>query len=584
VDDELVEGAEHFTVALTDPLASDSQEPAYLLASPASLTATVEDNDYSGTRPTIALAVQQNASESGGAAGSGLGAAGVLRVTLSETATSNLVVFYKVDSTSTAGANDFQALAGNLTIAQGQTYADIVVTPIDDLRIEATESLTLSITGADDRRYALAATHTATVTITDNEQPVSTLPMVTIVGPTDENNAWEPASGELGSVGAFVLSRTGNLTNPLAVDFAINGFQGSRLAELGTDFCYTLGTDPNGLANGLGTITFPANESTIVMTIHPSYDSIAEEDETVFLSLLAGTSGSYLLGSRPRTQILLHDNGEVGGVTVTTPAIEITAITKNEIQRISLPQSPMEGTFSLTYAGQTTASIAYDASAADVQSALQALDNLGPGSVLVTRDGADWLVEFKGTEFSGRDAPSLIGDGSDLTSTGSISVAELFEGTSGLNESQVVTISGQPGGGTFTLTFNGQTTAPIAFNASAAEVQMRLRALTNIGASSVIVTGVMGGPYTVVFENSLGRMNVNEMTANGAGLMGSLVNRLLSTKRKSSMASSWLSRAGERSRLALAGKRRGRSPTMPLQRWSRRRWRRWATLARATAL
>ena len=34
------------------------------------------------------------------------------------------------------------------------------------------------------------------------------------------------------------------------------------------------------------------------------------------------------------------------------------------------------------------------------------------------------------------------------------------------NESQFITFSGSPTGGTFTLTFNGQTTAPIAYDAA----------------------------------------------------------------------------------------------------------------------
>ena len=44
-------------------------------------------------------------------------------------------------------------------------------------------------------------------------------------------------------------------------------------------------------------------------------------------------------------------------------------------------------------------------------------------------------------------------------------------------------------GGTFTLTFNGQTTAPIAYNATAAQIQAALEALSNIAPGDIIVTG-----------------------------------------------------------------------------------------------
>ena len=42
------------------------------------------------------------------------------------------------------------------------------------------------------------------------------------------------------------------------------------------------------------------------------------------------------------------------------------------------------------------------------------------------------------------------------------------------NESQIVRVQGATGG-TFTLTFDGQTTAPIAFNANAATIRLRSR-------------------------------------------------------------------------------------------------------------
>lgn len=89
--------------------------------------------------------------------------------------------------------------------------------------------------------------------------------------------------------------------------------------------------------------------------------------------------------------------------------------------------------------------------------------------------------------------------------------------SAGTAEVQTVTITGSPTGGTFTLTWNGQTTAPIAFNASAATVQAALEALSNIAPGDVSVAGSAGGPWTVTFND---RGNVAQMTASGAGLTG----------------------------------------------------------------
>ncbi|WP_417386934.1 hypothetical protein [Gimesia sp.] len=61
------------------------------------------------------------------------------------------------------------------------------------------------------------------------------------------------------------------------------------------------------------------------------------------------------------------------------------------------------------------------------------------------------------------------------------------------NEKQYVTIGNSPTGGTFTLTFDGETTDPLDYDATAAEVQAELVGLSNIGADNVVVTGEDGG-------------------------------------------------------------------------------------------
>jgi hypothetical protein len=87
-------------------------------------------------------------------------------------------------------------------------------------------------------------------------------------------------------------------------------------------------------------------------------------------------------------------------------------------------------------------------------------------------------------------------------------------GTAGV---QTVTITGTPTGGTFTLTWNGQTTAPIAYNATASAVQSALQALP--GGSGLTATG---GPLptTAVAVNLPAAVNQSAITANGAALSG----------------------------------------------------------------
>ena len=61
--------------------------------------------------------------------------------------------------------------------------------------------------------------------------------------------------------------------------------------------------------------------------------------------------------------------------------------------------------------------------------------------------------------------------------------------TGGIRAVQTIAITGTPTSGTFTLTFSGQTTLPIAFNATATVVQDALVALSNIEPGDVACTG-----------------------------------------------------------------------------------------------
>jgi len=82
----------------------------------------------------------------------------------------------------------------------------------------------------------------------------------------------------------------------------------------------------------------------------------------------------------------------------------------------------------------------------------------------------------------------------------------------------VVTL-GSPSSGTFTLTYNGVTTAGIQFNATAATVQTTLTGLSTVGSGNATVTGAAGGPYTVSFLNAL-LNDGNALTGSGTGLTG----------------------------------------------------------------
>ena len=89
------------------------------------------------------------------------------------------------------------------------------------------------------------------------------------------------------------------------------------------------------------------------------------------------------------------------------------------------------------------------------------------------------------------------------------------------NETQTVRTA-NASGGTFTLTFHGQTTAPLAYDATAAQVQAALEALAGVGAGNVVASGgpVSTANVSVNFRGALSERDVAQLTADGSGLTG----------------------------------------------------------------
>lgn len=162
----------------------------------------------------------------------------------------------------------------------------------------------------------------------------------------------------------------------------------------------------------------------------------------------------------------------------------------NEIQVVTLGGTTATGgTFTLTYAGQTTGAIAYNASAATVEAALEALSNIGAGDVTVTGSaGGPYTVEFTGA-LAATNVAVITSDASSLTG--------------GVSEVQTITLINSPSAGSFTLDYDGEVTAAIAYTATGATIQTELESLPKIKVGDATVSGVAGGPWTVTFAGDL---------------------------------------------------------------------------------
>ncbi|MGW0948548.1 hypothetical protein ACWD4O_39160 [Streptomyces sp. NPDC002623] len=103
-----------------------------------------------------------------------------------------------------------------------------------------------------------------------------------------------------------------------------------------------------------------------------------------------------------------------------------------EVQTVTITGSPTGGTYTLTFSGQTTAGIPYNATAAQVKAALEALSNIAPGDVTVSggpHPGTVVSVTFAGA-YLGEDVAQMTASAASLTG-GSSPAVTVATGTAG---------------------------------------------------------------------------------------------------------------------------------------------------------
>lgn len=193
----------------------------------------------------------------------------------------------------------------------------------------------------------------------------------------------------------------------------------------------------------------------------------------------------------------------------------------NEVQQLATTGTPTQGTFTLTYDGQTTSALDFDSSAAEVDAALEALSNIGSGDVTCTGGPLPTPIDI---EFTGSLAATDVDEitvNDDLMQYSVSTLQDGAAGSAGVDEVQQIEILNDVTGGTFTLTFEGQTTSALDFDASAADVDTALDALSNVTDGDVAVTGgpLPATPISVQFTGATwGEQNVDAMTGDAGGL------------------------------------------------------------------
>lgn len=329
--------------------------------------------------------------------------------------------------------------------------------------------------------------------------------------PGANSQAGSVGGGSLVTSGSFTLSFGGYTTSSLtltvsgftvtsptaaAVQTALEGLASIGSGNVAVTALQTSTSGPDGTSRGLFKVTFQG--------------------------ALAGTPVGLITGTgtvpagQEANQFDIHVATLKNGVAGT-----------NEVQTVTLSGSPSAGTFTLSYGTQTTGPIAYNATAADVDTALEALSNIPAGGVTCTGGalpGSLVTVTFTGA-LGYTDVSQLV-----INDTGlKVIVTETTPGVTATNEVQSISLTGSPHGGTATLTYDGQTTSSLAYNASAATVQTALEALSNLAPGDVVCTG---GPWpaaiVLTFGGTLAATNVVALTGTSSLNNGTVTETSLS--------------------------------------------------------
>ncbi len=287
-NDALVEGPEDATLTVTAG-AQYSGTPFGTL--------TIADNDS----VIITLSTLGSPSEAGPAAATFRvtatpqpALAMSVNLSLSGSATFGGAFDYSVaGATITTGAGGAGPWVGTVTIpggGAGSTFVDITITPTDDARVEATESVQLDITAdtlLTDPDYS--GTPSDTLNVTDND--------TASVSVTSSGAASEPGTGA-----TYIVQSASIIDVPVTVTFTMSG---TAQTSAGGD--YNLASAGGSFTGPGGTAILPVGTNTqIIVTLTPDNDAIVEATESATLTVL--TAGQVTAASPVSASLNITDD------------------------------------------------------------------------------------------------------------------------------------------------------------------------------------------------------------------------------------------------------------------------------------
>jgi hypothetical protein len=245
---------------------------------------------------------------------------------------------------------------------------------------------------------------------------------------------------------------------------------------------------------GTWTVTDGAGNVTAAL----AYNESAANLQTALQGLGGIGSGNVTVTGSMANGFVLTYGGSLADTNV--PALTVqSSLTSNvgqqsAVQNINWSAQPTAGTFKLQdSAGNQTTALAYNADGTTIQNALNALPAINGGVSNVTVTATTIAITYGNSPLANAPVPPIVVAANTLTNNGTLT-----------NCVQTLFMEPAPQQGNFALMFGGQTTTPLAFNASAAQIQAAFQALSTVGAGNCAVSGFdFQNGFAFAFEGAL---------------------------------------------------------------------------------
>ena len=297
IDDRINEPDETFEMVLSEAVGATLARPA--------ADGGIVDNDHAA----LLSVADATASESSGEM--------TFAVSLDSATAEPVTVSYATSEVTAMAGLDFDATAGELTFAPGETLQTVSVRLLDDDADEPDETLNLTLSNVTN---AVIASGNAVGTITDDDLA----PALTVVG----------TRAREGEAATFEIRKNGSTDRRVTV-----GYRSSDgTASVGSDYTFTSGT-----------LTFEPGTDSLTVPVRLLADDTDEPDETFYLNLSSPTGATLAVDSAEG--VILDDTaaptlsiGDTVAVEGATAVFEVTAAGSQRSESITVRYATVDGT------------------------------------------------------------------------------------------------------------------------------------------------------------------------------------------------------------------------------------------------